>query len=487
VIVTALSLECLAVCQHLKNRHQDTHPGGTVYERGAFQPKSGREWDVLVVEAGAGNTGAAVEVERAISFFHPRLAIFAGVAGGLKDVHIGDVVVANKVYAYESGKERDQFDARPEIHMPDYRLAQRARAEIRDGSWVKRIQGQISADAPRAFFGPIAAGEKVIASTSSATHQFLKERYSDALAVDMEGYGFLHGSYMNPAVGALVVRGISDLIDAKSAADAEGSQERAAQAASAFTFELLTHLEPGQSTGISVEVPAESDQKRFRADARVEKLIQNIKLADWDKAADAALDVVKMTDSSSGRNEIFEALFPYQHLPDDDNRFWGAMHTLESCVRVAPWLISRRQHSQLATHGNFSVRASAASICMDLAHSAPALVPLDILLKLGVYDEDWYVEAPAAAALKAMARSFPEVLNVFFMQLRSTVAEERARAAYHIQNVSEQEPNLLDAERLSQEIRRLRRLKDTEAQRHLEQALTNVKNSPRASWCRYGL
>jgi len=59
---------------------------------------------------------------------------------------------------------------------------------------------------------------------------------------------------------------------------------------------------------------------------------------------------------------------------------------------------------------------------MDLAHSAPALVPLDILLKLGVYDEDWYVEAPAAAALKAMARSFPEVLNVFFMQLRSTVA-----------------------------------------------------------------
>jgi nucleoside phosphorylase len=440
VIVTALSLECLAVCQHLKNRHQDTHPGGTVYERGAFQPESGREWDVLVVEAGAGNTGAAVEVERAISFFHPRLAIFAGVAGGLKDVHIGDVVVANKVYAYESGKERDQFDARPEIHMPDYRLAQRARAEIRDGSWVKRIQGQISADAPRAFFGPIAAGEKVIASTSSATHQFLKERYSDALAVDMEGYGFLHGSYMNPDVGALVVRGISDLIDAKSAADAEGSQERAAQAASAFTFELLTHLEPGQATGISVEVPAESDQKRFRADARVEKLIQNIKLADWDKAADAALDVVKMTDSSSGRNEIFEALFPYQHLPDDDNRFWGAMHTLESCVRVAPWLISRRQHSQLATHGNFSVRASAASICMDLAHSAPALVPLDILLKLGVYDEDWYVEAPAMAIVKLLMLTRRHARVIFDRLATSDEATDRYDVAAALLDIAQIEP-----------------------------------------------
>ena len=67
--------------------------------------------------------------------------------------------------------------------------------------------------------------------------------------------------------------------------------------------------------------------------------------------------------------------------------------------------------SGMAAHQNFSVRSSAASICMDLGHSAPALVPLDILLKLVVYDEDWYVEAPAAAALKAMARSFPDILD----------------------------------------------------------------------------
>ena len=123
---------------------------------------------------------------------------------------------------------------------------------------------------------------------------------------------------------------------------------------------------------------------------------------------------------------------------------------------------------------------------MDLAHAAPALVPLDIRLKLAVYDEDWYVEAPAAAALKAMVRSFPGVLNVFFVQLRSTVAEERARAASHIQDVAEQEPNLVDSERLNKEIRRPKRLKDTEALRHLEQALTNL-GPPGINWYRYGL
>ncbi len=79
------------------------HPSGTVYERGKFQPERGPEWDVLVVEAGAGNSGAAAEVERAISFFHPQLALFVGVAGGLKDAQIGDIVVANKVYAAGCG------------------------------------------------------------------------------------------------------------------------------------------------------------------------------------------------------------------------------------------------------------------------------------------------------------------------------------------------------------------------------------------------
>lgn len=486
VIVTALSLECLAVCQHLKGRYKDTHPSGTVYERGKFQAEGGREWDVLVVEAGAGNTGAAVEVERAISFFRPRLAVFVGIAGGLKDVRIGDIVVANKIYAYESGKERNQFETRPEVHMPDYRLAQRARAEIRDSSWVKRIEGIPSAEALRAFFGPIAAGEKVIASTSSATHRFLTEHYSDALAVDMEGYGFLRGMYMNSDVGALVVRGISDLIDAKNAADAHGSQEQAAQAASAFTFELLCHLDPGPSNDSTLIVAPEPDQREFVADTRVEQLIQNIKLADWNKAADAALAIVKMTDSSSGRNEVLEALLPYRNLPDEDNRFWGAMHTLECCLRIAPQLINRRQLNVLATHQNFSVRAVAASICMDMAHSAPALVPLDIVLKLAAYDEDWYVEAPAAAALKAMARTFPEVLNVFFAQLRSTTAEERARAAHHIQDVAEQEPFLVDSERVDTEIQRLERLKDTEAQGHLEQARTKL-GPPGINWYRYAL
>lgn len=487
VIITALSLECLAVCKHLKSVREENHPRGTVYERGTFDVGSGRKWDILVVEAGAGNTGAAAEVERAISHFQPELAFFVGVAGGVKDVGIGDVVVANKVYSYESGKDREKFESRPEAYNPSYAMTQRARAEIRHQSWTARIKELLSEHVPKARLGAIAAGEKVIASTDSATLHLLKERYSDVLAVEMEGYGFLRGSHMNQGVEALVVRGISDLIDAKAAADAGDSQERAADAASTFVFELLSHLGNEQADEATISPPVDASPQVFRAAPRLDSLIHGIRLAQWEKAADLALRIIAMTDSATGRNESFEALFAYQECSEDDDRFWGASHTLESCVKLAPWLITRSQLSRMAKHENFSVRSSAASICMDLARSAPTLVPLDILLRLSVYDEDWYVEAPANAALKGMMRLFPSISTVFYSRLHSSIPEERTHAASQINSVAKQEPELLDAEQLTKEISRLKRIGDEDARDCLIEALEGVRKSTREPHYPYGL
>ena len=211
VFITALGLEFTAVEHYLTETREEQHSKGTVYRVGTFS--GALEWQVAIVQAGMHNVPAAVETERAVAHFKPLVAIFVGVAGGLKDVSLGDVVAATKIYSYEAGKDEGNFKPRPESSESDYGLVQRAQAVARDGEWHKRIVGGASVSPPRAFVGAMAAGEKVVGSISSATYKMLRHHYGDALAAEMEGYGFLRTAYMNREVQALAVRGISDLVE----------------------------------------------------------------------------------------------------------------------------------------------------------------------------------------------------------------------------------------------------------------------------------
>jgi len=210
VILTALPVEYAAVRRHLTDIREEVHPERTVYERGIFSSGTAK-LDVAIVEVGAGNTRSAVEGERALQHYRPTVALFVGVAGGLKDVQIGDVVAASRVYGYESGKANDEFALRADVTRSSYGLEQRARAEGKKSDWLQRRAIAGAATPPRVFVGPIAAGEKVVASVRSQTFRFLRENYGDALAVEMEGRGFLESVHASESVMGLVIRGISDL------------------------------------------------------------------------------------------------------------------------------------------------------------------------------------------------------------------------------------------------------------------------------------
>lgn len=243
VIVTALEVETRAVLRQLGGCTVET-VSGTGFFRGRFEG-----WDVAVVEAGPGNAGAAAIAVKALQHYNPGVALFVGVAGGVKDVNIGDVVVATKVYGYESGKEVAKgFQARPDVQNTAHELEQRARVIRQQDGWKNRLDPTIEHGVPSLFVAPIAAGEKVVAAKRGATAKLIKENYGDATAVEMEGSGFLKGVHINYPTQGCVIRGISDLLSGKASADKAGSQQRAADAASAAAFEILSGLGGGSGS-----------------------------------------------------------------------------------------------------------------------------------------------------------------------------------------------------------------------------------------------
>ncbi|MDJ0705436.1 MAG: PfkB family carbohydrate kinase [Leptolyngbyaceae cyanobacterium MO_188.B28] len=270
VILTALPVECLAVGEHMTDRQEEIHPQGTIYEWGKFLG-NGQEWVVGLAEIGAGSSGAAVEAERAISHFKPDVLFFVGIAGGIKDVDIGDVVAATKVYGYESGKVEDQqFFTRPTLGQSSYALVQRARSEKRKGEWIQRLSSKSvpEPNVPNVYVAPIVAGEKVVASRKSEIFQFLRESYNDAIAVEMEGFGFLSAVFAYPNIRAIVIRGISDLINNKNVHDPEKGdeqqrQERASRNASAFAFEVLANFQVEKPASEAVTQADKSGQQHY--------------------------------------------------------------------------------------------------------------------------------------------------------------------------------------------------------------------------------
>jgi len=488
VIITALSIEYEAVKKHISSVQEVTHPQGTVYECGKFS-SCNKTWEIALVEIGQGNIAASTEAERAIQFFKPNVLMFIGVAGGIKDVKCGDVVVATKVYRYESGKDEASFKPRPDAMHSGYRLEQRARAEAKRDHWLMRIGCSRNASA---FIGPIAAGEKVIASTKSATYSFLKENYGDVLAVEMEGYGCLGAVHANPGVEALVVRGISDLIDDKHASDTDGRQEIAAQNASAFAFEVLAKFDP---VGKKLEevmtgsTPSPEPDQNLTIPPGIKSMIGNVKLGDWTEAAVVALEIIKTTDMN-GHNRIFELLLESLDNiggDDDDEIMWPLSMIVELCCQLSPILVKHDFLRKMASHANFAIRSSAASICMDLSNFAPDRVPADILYDLSKSNEDWYVQAPANAAIKTLASTRPIVLQIYYQRVLSSDPGDREQAAEMLLDIANNEPHILDIDVMTNIHNELSKLGYKEAFLFIKKILPRIIQGEKKSRYKYGL
>ena len=184
VILTALDLEYDAVRRHLTDIRPHVHHAGTRFETGRVADGTCR---VVLGLVGKGNGSSAVIAERAMTEFDPPAVLFSGVAGGLwPGIALGDIVVASHVYAYHGGtSEDDGLKSRPRAWDIPHAADQIAHHLHRSGEWARRRTA--GTPLPTVRFGPIAAGEVVLDSVTSAEADWIRRHYNDAVAVEMEG------------------------------------------------------------------------------------------------------------------------------------------------------------------------------------------------------------------------------------------------------------------------------------------------------------
>ena len=251
VIMTALVLEQEAVANKLVNVANYVHPQSTsIYKVGHYISR-GKAIQVIVGRTNQSNTNAAAETTRVIQHFNPKYIFFLGVAGGLKDVSIGDIVIGSDVIGFEKGKSDEIFYSRSQFGFSSYELEQNAVSYSISDDWTNKSRNLVDEKYQKeikVFAGTIASGEKVVSSQSSPIYKFIKENISHALAVEMEGLGFLEACRPYPLIKSLLIRGISDLIIDKSDADKGGSQPYASKNATEFLFGLIENTDVQQET-----------------------------------------------------------------------------------------------------------------------------------------------------------------------------------------------------------------------------------------------
>lgn len=248
VILTALVEELSAIREQLGANGitptQRVVANGGIYYEAAFQGEF-VDWKIYSSFTQAASVDAAAGTIEAILNFDPHIAMFVGIAGGIaeKEVGLGDVIAATEVFDYDHGKDTSNgLTPRAQQLKSAFSLNQLAGILVIERSWSERIitvVADLGICEPEVHVEPIAAGGKVVASTKSETYKLIRRTADRAVAVEMEGSGFLGAVGRYSGVDGIVIRGVSDLIDSKDESDKAGVRKQAVANAAAFAFEML--------------------------------------------------------------------------------------------------------------------------------------------------------------------------------------------------------------------------------------------------------
>jgi formylglycine-generating enzyme required for sulfatase activity/nucleoside phosphorylase len=197
---------------------------------------------VVMPLLGMGRVQAATATSDAIQQWQPRYVMMVGIAGGVvaKGVALGDVLVSQQIVDYEVQKLTPSgSQVRWQVYQADPRLLA-ASQNLRDEDWWSLVSASRPvAGQPKRLIGPIASGDKVVAS--KAILDKYRRHWSTLIGVEMEAAGVAMAAFQAAEPpGFIMVRGVSDLADeGKGKPDVEMWRGYACDVAAAYAIALL--------------------------------------------------------------------------------------------------------------------------------------------------------------------------------------------------------------------------------------------------------
>jgi len=174
----------------------------------------------VVVKCGVGKVNAAVCAQTVILNFAPKLIINTGVAGGLGNVRIGDLVVSSACVQHDF--DTTVFgDKLGTLSIGSEEMIQIPCNEKAAGILLEEAEAVYG----NAHTGVIATGDCFIASAERC--RFLEKQFS-AKACEMEGGSIAHVCYMNKTA-VVILRAISDNANEEGTVDFEAFVREAAE------------------------------------------------------------------------------------------------------------------------------------------------------------------------------------------------------------------------------------------------------------------
>ncbi len=249
VILCPLSIEYNAVRKYLANiSFKQENQFNLSYEEGQII-SSENIWNIALFETGGKIGNLQARTTQILHSLKPNYIFLVGIAAGIKDVGIGDVIVGTKAYGYESGKETDEgFLARPDVIYSSRNLLELA----------KQVARETTTKNYKIEFGAIAGGNRVI-NTDKNSLKVIKQSYNDTKALEMESIGFSFAA-QEAKVPFLNVRSICDLAVNKN----DNFQASASDHAAEFAIQIIKRL-PSKETLVPVQtIPVHYTRQPFK-------------------------------------------------------------------------------------------------------------------------------------------------------------------------------------------------------------------------------